>query len=113
MTDLVVYGASQVATPTDDGEMLTIRDGAVAIDDGVVIAIGPTEDVTREHPPANASNAVDATGRTVLPGFVDPHTHAAFAGDRADEFSAKLAGDGLSGHPRGRWRYLTNCAGDA
>ena len=92
MTDLVVHNASQVGTPTDDREMVTFRDGAVAIEDGVVTAIGPTEEVTRTHPPENATNAVDATGRTVLPGFVDPHTHAAFAGDRADEFTAKLAG---------------------
>jgi len=92
MTDLVVYGASQVATPTDEDEMVTFRDAAVAIEDGIVTAIGSTEEVTRDHPPENATDAVDAAGRTVLPGFVDPHTHAAFAGDRADEFTAKLAG---------------------
>jgi imidazolonepropionase len=93
MTDLVVHDASQVGTPTDEDEMVTFRDAAVAIKDGVVTAIGPTEEVTRDHPPENATDAVDATGRTVLPGFVDPHTHAAFAGDRADEFTAKLAGE--------------------
>ncbi|SFG71817.1 imidazolonepropionase [Halopelagius inordinatus] len=92
MTDLVVHDASQVATPTDDSELVVIEDGAVAIDDGVVTAVGPTEEVTRDHPPENATDAVDATGKTVLPGFVDPHTHAVFAGDRADEFSAKLDG---------------------
>ncbi|MBZ6496939.1 imidazolonepropionase [Natrinema longum] len=93
MTDLVVYDASQVATPTDGGEMMTVKDGAVAIEDGVVTAIGPTEAVTRDHPPADATNAIDAAGKTVLPGFVDPHTHAVFAGDRADEYTAKLEGE--------------------
>ncbi|WP_117595624.1 imidazolonepropionase [Haloprofundus halophilus] len=92
MTDLVVYDASQVVTPTDDSELETVRDGAVAVDDGVVVAIGPTEEVVREHPPENATTAIDASEKTVLPGFVDPHTHALFAGDRADEFSAKLEG---------------------
>ncbi|WP_224337940.1 imidazolonepropionase [Haloprofundus halobius] len=92
MTDLVVYNASQVATPTDDAELETIRDGAVAIDDGTVVARGPTDDIVREYPPENAVTAIDASGATVLPGFVDPHTHALFAGDRADEFTAKLRG---------------------
>lgn len=92
VTDLVVHDAAQVATPTDDGAFETIRDGAVAIEDGVVVAVGPTERVTRKYPPENATDDVDATGKTVLPGFVDPHTHAAFAGDRADEFTAKLRG---------------------
>ncbi len=48
--------------------------------------------VTREFPPENATYAVDASSKTVIPGFVDPHTHALFAGDRSDEFEAKLQG---------------------
>lgn len=92
MTDLVVHDAAQVATPSGDGEMETVQDGAVAVEDGVVVALGPTEEVTRARPPENAATAIDAAGETVLPGFVDPHTHAVFAGDRADEFTAKLDG---------------------
>ncbi|KTG07709.1 imidazolonepropionase [Haloprofundus marisrubri] len=92
MTDFVVYNASQVATPTDESELETVRDGAVAVDDGVVVAVGSTDEVVRDYPPANATAAIDAAGKTVLPGFVDPHTHALFAGDRADEFTAKLRG---------------------
>ncbi|WP_224270803.1 imidazolonepropionase [Haloprofundus salinisoli] len=92
MTDLVVHDAAQVVTPTDGSELETIRDGAVAIEDGAVVAVGPTDEVARERPPENATAAIDASGKTVLPGFVDPHTHASFAGDRADEFSAKLRG---------------------
>ncbi|ADB62881.1 imidazolonepropionase (plasmid) [Haloterrigena turkmenica DSM 5511] len=92
MTDLVVHNAAQVTTPTDDGGMMTTQDGAVAIEDGVIVAVGPTDEVTREYPEENATDAVDAAGKTVLPGFVDPHTHAVFAGDRADEFTAKLKG---------------------
>ncbi|WP_224450437.1 imidazolonepropionase [Haloprofundus salilacus] len=92
MTDLVVHDAAQVATPTVDSDLETIRDGAVAIEDSVVVAVGPTDEVVREHPPENATAAIDASGKTVLPGFVDSHTHAMFAGDRADEFTAKLRG---------------------
>ncbi|QIO22104.1 imidazolonepropionase [Haloarcula sp. JP-L23] len=96
MTDLdaVVHGASElVVGPDGSGRALeTVEDGAVAVVDGTVAAVGPTEDVTREYPPGNARRAVDAGGRAVLPGFVDPHTHGLFAGDRSDEFAAKLRG---------------------
>ncbi len=92
MTSLtVVHGAAQLARPSS-GTVETIPDAAVAIANGAVVGVGPTDDVTREYPPENADTAVDASGGTVLPGFVDPHTHAVFAGDRADEFTAKLRG---------------------
>lgn len=70
----------------------TRSDAAVVIADGAVAAIGPTDDLTDEYPPSAAGTAVDASGRCVLPGFVDAHTHAIFAGDRSDEFEAKLQG---------------------
>jgi imidazolonepropionase len=87
----VVHGAAQLARPRS-GTVETVADGAVAVEDGTVVAAGPTAEVTRRYPVENADTAVDATGKTVLPGFVDPHTHAVFAGDRADEFTAKLRG---------------------
>ena len=92
--DAVVHGASEVFVgPSGDGSGAeTIADGAVAIADGRVVAVGPTDEVTREYPPEAAVAAVDASGGTVLPGFVDRHTHALFAGDRSDEFAAKLRG---------------------
>jgi imidazolonepropionase len=68
------------------------EDAAVAIEDGEVVRVGPSGPVTREFPPENAAHAVDAAGKSVIPGFVDPHTHALFAGDRSDEFEAKLRG---------------------
>jgi imidazolonepropionase len=91
MTDAVVYDAAEVAAVTDDG-LDRIEDAAVAVEDGRIAAVGPSEEVTRSHPPENAETAIDASGRAVIPGFVDPHTHALFAGDRSDEFAAKLRG---------------------
>lgn len=74
-------------------EILDIRsDGAIAIVDGSVAAVGSTADVTQAYPPENAPVAIEARGQTVIPGFVDPHTHAVFAGDRSDEFAARLRG---------------------
>lgn len=89
----VVYGAETlVVGPDPDDAVTVVEDGAVAIVDGTVAASGPTDQVVREHPPENAEVDVDATGKTVLPGFVDSHTHAVFAGDRADEFEQRLQG---------------------
>ena len=89
----VVHDAAQVVRPDPQrGVVETTPDAAVALEDGTVVAAGPTEGVTRAYPPENAATALDAAGKTVLPGFVDPHTHAVFAGNRADEFTAKLRG---------------------
>ena len=89
--DAVVYGAREVVTVGEDG-LKTYEDAAVAVVDGEVARVGDAGAVTREFPPADADHAVDARGKAVLPGFVDPHTHALFAGDRSDEFAAKLRG---------------------
>ncbi|WP_148680440.1 imidazolonepropionase [Halovivax ruber] len=96
--DAVVHDAAEVVVGPDSdatGTDVTLEryeDAAVAIVDGSVAAVGPTDEVTREYPPANAETAVDATGRSVIPGFVDSHTHSVFAGDRSDEFAARLRG---------------------
>lgn len=65
------------------------RASAVLIRDGRIEAVGPEAAVGAE---AGDAEVLDAHGRLVLPGFVDPHTHAAFAGSRAEELGAKLAG---------------------
>ena len=96
MTDLdaVIHDAAELVVGPDEGDrtLETHADGALAVVDGEVAAVGPTDAVSRAYPPENAARAIDASGRAVLPGFVDPHTHALFAGDRSDEFAAKLRG---------------------
>ena len=86
--DVVVRDANEIFVGPDE----LIEDGAVAVQDGAIAAVGPTAEVIREYPPENAAESIDASGRTVLPGFVDAHTHALFAGDRSDEYAAKLRG---------------------
>ncbi|MFC6725259.1 imidazolonepropionase [Halobium palmae] len=91
--DAVVHGAAEIVTGGATDRTLDRReDAALAVTNGRVAAVGPTAEVVREYPPENADRAYDATGRAVVPGFVDPHTHAVFAGDRSDEFEAKLRG---------------------
>ena len=95
MTDIqtVVHDATEVVVGSGTERTLDRReDAAVAVVDGAIAAVGPTDEVVREYPPQNADRAYDASGRAVVPGFVDPHTHAVFAGDRSDEFEAKLRG---------------------
>ena len=67
-----------------EGPLGLLRDAAVVIEHGVVVSI--------ERAGALADERIDAAGRCVLPGFVDSHTHLVFAGDRGDEFAARMAG---------------------
>lgn len=66
-----------------------IRDGAVVIEDGIITGAGNTEDILQEHPD---SKPIDCSGKSVMPGFVDSHTHFVFGGYRPEEFSWRLKG---------------------
>lgn len=89
----VIHGATELIVGEGTDEPLeVVDDGAVAIEDGTVAEVGPSDQVTRHYPPENADTAVDASERVVVPGFVDSHTHAVYAGDRSDEFVARLTG---------------------
>jgi len=67
-----------------EGPLGIIRDAALVFEDGRVAAVERAGAAGDEH--------VDAGARCVIPGFVDSHTHLVFAGDRADEFAARMAG---------------------
>ncbi|NGM70717.1 imidazolonepropionase [Natronolimnobius sp. AArcel1] len=90
--DATDSAANAASDPPDDPVIEVHSDAAVVLEDGIVLETGSSEALTREYPVQNAAEAIDASGQCVLPGFVDPHTHAVFAGDRSDEFEAKLRG---------------------
>jgi imidazolonepropionase len=69
-----------------------IEDGAVYLEGERIVAVGTTPEVLGRHPRAHAQ--VDASGRAVLPGFVDAHTHVIFAGSREREVEWKAQGLG-------------------
>ena len=69
-----------------------IEDGALWLEDGIIRQVGTTAEILAGIA-ATPDAVIDATGRCVLPGFVDPHTHFLFAGHRAEEFSWRLRGD--------------------
>jgi imidazolonepropionase len=94
--DLLIHSAAQLLTlaggpqrGTRLGELGLIEDGALAAADGRIVAVGATPDLRARF---LARTEIDAAGRVVLPGFVDPHTHALWMGDRAAEFEQRLAG---------------------
>lgn len=75
---------------TNDSELGTLRDAAVVCSGERISWVGPAASA-----PA-ADERVDVTGRAVLPGWVDSHTHLVFAGDRTAEFAARMAGEPYS-----------------
>ncbi|MBO0870522.1 MAG: amidohydrolase family protein, partial [Micromonosporaceae bacterium] len=74
-----------------DGPLGIVERAALVIEDGRVAWVGPARDASGARAPA-ADDRIDARGGTVIPGFVDSHTHLVFAGDRAAEFAARMAG---------------------
>lgn len=87
MTTTVVDNIGLLVTndPTlGDGPLGVRHNAAVVFDGDRVVAVGAAG--------MTADRRVDAAGRCVLPGFVDSHTHLVFAGDRSDEFAARMAG---------------------
>ncbi len=70
-------------------ELAIVEDAALAVADGRVLAVGPSADLRAA---VQAREALDAGGRAVIPGFVDPHTHLPWAGHRAAEFELRIGG---------------------
>src|SRR6478736_4947773 len=89
MTATVITGIGELVTNAPGGRDLlgTIEDAALVVEGSTVAWVGPAA----EAPPADEQ--VDAGGRSVLPGFVDSHSHLVFAGDRSAEFAARMAGE--------------------
>ncbi|MEU2611305.1 imidazolonepropionase [Micromonospora sp. NPDC007271] len=95
MSSLLVDNIGELVTNSygsgEGGPLGIRRDAALLVEDGVVAWVGPARDA-----PA-ADRRIDAAGAAVLPGFVDSHAHLVFAGDRAAEFAARMAGEPYTG----------------
>jgi imidazolonepropionase len=98
--DLLIKDADLVATCAGRGpragaaqnSISGIAHGSVAGSDGRIVFVGPAADCDREVTLASGARVIDARGCTVVPGFVDPHTHLVFGGDRREELRWRLGG---------------------
>ncbi|MEH1165423.1 imidazolonepropionase [Micromonospora sp. CPCC 205539] len=92
MSSLLVDNIGELVTNgTGEGVLGIRRNAAVLVEEGRVVWVGPAA-----YAPA-ADRRIDAGGAAVLPGFVDSHAHLVFAGDRAAEFAARMAGQPYTG----------------
>jgi imidazolonepropionase len=93
---MLIHSASQVITLAGGpqrgkqlGNLGLVPDGGILFREGRILDVGPTPTLLEKYP---VEEQFDARGRVILPGFVDPHTHVVWAGDRAEEFESRLAG---------------------
>ena len=98
-TDLIIHNSSELitcaaATPkrgSDMADVGRISHGALAITDGLITAVDSSTNILANY---SAEQTIDAHGRAITPGFVDPHTHTIFGGDRVHEFELRIQGAG-------------------
>lgn len=100
IADVLIKNASELVTARGAGggpktkkgmaDLGIIRNGALAMKGKEIVAVGETDEVLVKI--GRARQVIDATGRIVLPGFVDGHTHLVFGGSREDEFIQKIEG---------------------
>ena len=91
MSSTVVTGIGELITNDStlgDGTILgALRDAALLIEDGKVAWVGSSKGAP------SADHAIEAHGKSVIPGFVDSHTHAVFGGDRVRDFVGRMTGE--------------------
>jgi imidazolonepropionase len=94
--DMLIHSANQLLTLSggpqrgeDLGQLEMLEDGALAIHGSEILAVGNSTELLSRY---QAKQVIDASSKVVLPGFVDPHTHLVWSGDRAAEFEMRLSG---------------------
>ena len=93
---MLIHSSSQLLTLAGGpqrglalGALGIIENGAVVVRDEKILAVGTTAELKAAYPD---EPTLDASGCVLMPGFVDPHTHLIWAGDRANEFELKMSG---------------------
>jgi imidazolonepropionase len=108
---------SQLVTPEGPGpkrgaamgHLCIVKNAAIAIDAGKISWIGPEREWT-----GNAEEVIDIGNRSLIPGLIDPHTHAIWAGDRLADFEARSAGatyEQILAAGGGIWHTIRETAG--
>ena len=109
MTTTLVTGIAELVThdPNHGPGLAIVESAAIVVDDDAVLWTGSATSA-----PAT-DRRIDVAGRTVVPGFVDSHTHLVFAGDRAREFEARMTGERYDGGGIATTVAATRAADDA
>jgi len=101
LVDLLIHPIGEIVTPDSVGgpvreeklgAVKRVKDGAIAVKDGRIVLCGPAEMVTNSVRTDERTRKFDASGKLLTPGFVDPHTHLVFGGNRANEFQMRCQG---------------------
>lgn len=100
MNRLLIQNISQIATPignkalhgTAMDNIKIYNDAAIYCENDIIRKVGSTAEVLASVGSCSDINVIDASGKCVVPGFTDPHTHFLFGGTRADEFISRLEG---------------------
>jgi imidazolonepropionase len=98
--DLLIHNLAEVATPegseplrgADQRQVRRMPGAEVVCRDGRIAFVGPPDERRRRFGELPDAERLDGRGGTLVPGFVDPHTHLPWAGSREEEFAARLAG---------------------
>ncbi len=104
MSTLEIRNIACLATPQGtcarrgraQGEIVRLREAAVRAENGRLVFVGTEKDYARRYRENPAQTTVEASGKTVLPGLVDAHTHPVWVGDRGEEIGRRLAGESYS-----------------
>jgi imidazolonepropionase len=100
MSTLLIHHLAEVATPRGhssrigpkQGQIERLTDAEVVCRDGRIVFVGSPAEREKTLGPLPDANHLDGRGGTLIPGFVDPHTHLPWAGTRENEFSMRLQG---------------------
>lgn len=90
-SEVVTCSGFKAKTGKEMSDLKIIPDGAVVIEEGIIKAVGKSEKILESFKEKDYQ-VIDVSGKSVLPGFVDSHTHFVFGGYRAEEFSWRLNG---------------------
>ena len=101
--DLLLRGAGQILTcRSSDGrpkrgaalsDCGIVKNASIAVVNGKIVSVGTDDEIAGAIEGAEVSRTIDLEGRVVLPGWVDPHTHAVFSRYRPDEYEARIRGE--------------------
>jgi imidazolonepropionase len=94
--DFIIKNAEELLTLSpsskEESGLGIIRKGAITVKEGKIFWIGKTEELPKKFGLGKDGQEIDATGKVVMPGLIDSHTHLIFAGSRENEFEQRIQG---------------------